>query len=154
VHLALIVRQRHTQFSGPGRTEHNVVGSRLWPTYAAKSIALLFAVAAVLVLLGGLVQINPIWIYGPYDPAQVTTAAQPDWYMGWLEGALRLMPPWEIRAWGHTVPNLFFPAVLLPGLTFGLLYAYPFIEARLTNDHASHQLLDRPRDRPMRSAIG
>ncbi|WP_426574593.1 cytochrome b [Aquihabitans sp. McL0605] len=154
IHLALVTRQKHTQFAGPGRTEDNVVGTRLWPTYAAKSISLFLAVAGSLALLGGLFQINPIWLYGPYDPAEVTTAAQPDWYMGWLEGALRLMPPWEVRGWGHTVPNVFFPAVLLPGLTFAALYAWPFLERRFTHDHAEHHLLDRPRDRPVRSALG
>ena len=153
-HLAMIVRQKHTQFPGPGRREDNVVGSKLWPSYAAKSISLFFAVAGVLALLGGIVQINPVWIYGPNDPAEVTTAAQPDWYMGWLEGALRLMPAWEIRAWGHAIPALFWPAVVLPGLTFVALYAWPFIERRRTSDRAEHHLLDRPRDRPGRTGFG
>jgi ubiquinol-cytochrome c reductase cytochrome b subunit len=153
-HLAILWRQKHTQFGGRGKTEHNVVGSHLWPTYAAKSIALFAAVFAVLAALGGLAQINPIWQYGPFEPAAVTTAAQPDWYVGWLEGALRVFPPWEIRAWGHTVANPFFPGVLLPGLTFGALYAWPFLEARVTRDRRPHELLDRPRDRPVRTAIG
>ncbi|MEY2476488.1 MAG: ubiquinol-cytochrome c reductase cytochrome b subunit [Actinomycetota bacterium] len=153
-HLAILWRQKHTQFAGKGKTEHNVVGSHLWPTYAAKSIALFAGVFAVLAALGGLAQINPIWQYGPFEPAAVTTAAQPDWYVGWLEGALRVFPPWEVRAWGHTIANPFFPGVLLPGLTFGALYAWPFLEAKVTGDHAPHELLDRPRDRPVRTAIG
>ncbi|MDQ1375495.1 MAG: ubiquinol-cytochrome c reductase cytochrome b subunit, partial [Actinomycetota bacterium] len=154
VHLAILWRQKHTQFAGKGKTEHNVVGSHLWPTYAAKSVGLFAAVFALLAALGGLAQINPIWLYGPFEPAAVTTAAQPDWYVGWLEGALRIFPPWEIRAFGHTVANPFFPGVLLPGLTFGALYAWPFIEARVTRDREPHELLDRPRDRPARTAIG
>jgi ubiquinol-cytochrome c reductase cytochrome b subunit len=154
VHLAVLWRQKHTQFAGAGRTEDNVVGSRLWPTYTAKALGLFAAVFAVLATLGGLAQINPIWLYGPFEPAAVTTAAQPDWYVGWLEGALRVFPPWEIRAFGHTIANPFFPGVLLPGLTFGLLYAWPFLEARLTRDREPHELLDRPRDRPVRTAIG
>jgi ubiquinol-cytochrome c reductase cytochrome b subunit len=154
VHLAILWRQKHTQFGGAGRTEHNVVGSRLWPTYTAKALGLFAAVFAVLATLGGLAQINPIWLYGPFEPAAVTTAAQPDWYVGWLEGALRVFPAWEIRAFGHTIANPFFPGVLLPGLTFGLLYAWPFIEARVTKDRRAHELLDRPRDRPVRTAIG
>jgi ubiquinol-cytochrome c reductase cytochrome b subunit len=153
-HMAILWRQKHTQFAGPGRTEHNVVGERLWPTYAAKSIGLFAAVAAVLAVLGGLAQINPVWLYGPFEPAAVTTAAQPDWYVGWLEGALRIFPPWEVRAFGHTIANPFFPGVLLPGLTFALLYAWPFIEGRLTGDWGPHELLDRPRDRPVRTAVG
>ncbi|MBW3562592.1 MAG: ubiquinol-cytochrome c reductase cytochrome b subunit [Actinobacteria bacterium] len=154
VHLALIVRQYHTQFPGPGRREDNVVGLRMWPSYMTMSVGLFFVVFAVLALLGGTVQINPVWLYGPYDPFVVSTAAQPDWYMGWLEGALRLFPAWEISAFGYMVPNPFFPAVLLPGVTFLALYAWPFIERRLTGDEAEHHLLDRPRDRPVRSAFG
>jgi ubiquinol-cytochrome c reductase cytochrome b subunit len=154
VHLAIIWRQKHTQFPGPGRTEHNVVGSRLWPTYAAKSAGLFAALVAVVAALGGLAQINPIWLYGPYHTGAVTTAAQPDWYMGWLEGALRIFPAWRVHVWNHTIPELFWPGAVLPGLTFALLYAWPFIEARVTHDHSDHQLLDRPRSRPARTAIG
>ncbi len=153
-HLAIIWRQKHSQFPGPGRTEHNVVGLRLWPTYAAKSAGLFAGVFAVGAALGGLAQINPIWLYGPYRTGAVSTAAQPDWYMGWLEGALRVFPAWRIHVYGHTIPELFWPAVVLPALTFALLYAWPFIEARVTHDRAEHELLDRPRDRPVRTAIG
>jgi ubiquinol-cytochrome c reductase cytochrome b subunit len=154
IHLALIWHQKHTQFPSPGRTETNVVGSRLWPTYAMKSVGLFLAIAAVLGVLGGFAQINPVWIYGPLDPAAVTSAAQPDWYLGWIEGALRLAPAWEIRAFGHTIPNPFFPGVLLPGLTFLLLYLWPFIEHRFTGDREPHNLLQRPRERPVQTAIG
>ncbi|HET6949199.1 MAG TPA: ubiquinol-cytochrome c reductase cytochrome b subunit [Acidimicrobiales bacterium] len=153
-HLAILVRQKHTQFPGPGRRQDNVVGERLWPTYAAKALGLFFLTSAVIALLGGVFQINPIWIYGPFDPAEVSAASQPDWYMGWLDGALRIMPGWELRAGGFEVPNPFFPGVLLGGLTFGLLYAWPFLEARVTRDHAEHHLLDRPRQRPVRTALG
>ncbi|MDQ3145388.1 MAG: ubiquinol-cytochrome c reductase cytochrome b subunit [Actinomycetota bacterium] len=153
-HLALVVRQKHTQFTGPGRSEVNVVGERIWPTYLAKVSSLFFLTAAVLCALGGLAQINPVWYYGPYRPAEVSAASQPDWYMGWLDGALRLMPSVEIRAFGFEVPNPFFPAALLPGLTFGLLYLWPFLEARFTGDRGERHLLDRPRDRPLRTALG
>jgi ubiquinol-cytochrome c reductase cytochrome b subunit len=154
VHLAIIWRQKHSQFPGPGRTEHNVVGLRLWPTYAAKSAGLFAGVFAVAAALGGLAQINPLWLYGPYRTGAVSTAAQPDWYMGWLEGALRVFPAWRVHAFSHTIPELFWPGVVLPALTFALLYAWPFIEARITRDHAEHELLDRPRDRPVRTAVG
>jgi ubiquinol-cytochrome c reductase cytochrome b subunit len=154
VHLAIVWRQKHTQFRGPGRTEENVTGTRLWPGYAARSTGLFFAVAALLTALGGLVQINPVWLYGPFDPAAVSTAAQPDWYMGWLEGALRLGGPWRVHVFGHTISEVFWPGVVLPGVTFLLLYAWPFIEARVTHDRDTHHLLDRPRDRPLRTAIG
>ncbi|MDQ6614760.1 MAG: ubiquinol-cytochrome c reductase cytochrome b subunit [Actinomycetota bacterium] len=153
-HLAILWHQKHTDVPGPGKTEDTIHGSRLWPQYAAKSTALFCFTASVLAGLGGLAQINPIWIYGPYHPALVSAGSQPDWYIGWLEGALRLMPPLEIRAFHHTVPNPFFPAVLLPGITFGLLYAWPFLEQRFSKDREPHNLLDRPRDRPLRSALG
>ncbi len=153
-HLAIIVRQKHTQFSGPGRREDNVVGERMWPTYAAKALGLFFLTSAVLCFLGGVFQINPIWIYGPFEPAEVSSASQPDWYMGWLDGALRIMPGWEVRAFGFEIPNPFFPGVLLAGLTFGLLYAWPFLEARVTGDYAAHHINDRPRTRPVRTALG
>jgi ubiquinol-cytochrome c reductase cytochrome b subunit len=153
-HLAILWRQKHTQFPEAGRTESNVVGSKLWPTYAAKSVGLFCAIFAVLGALGGLAQINPIWLYGPFDPAYVSSPSQPDWFLGWVDGALRLFPAWEIRTGSFMIPNPFFPGVLLPGVTFGLLYLWPFLEARLTHDYGPHELLDRPTDRPVRSAIG
>jgi ubiquinol-cytochrome c reductase cytochrome b subunit len=154
VHLAVIWRQKHTQFAAPGRREDNVVGSRFWPQYAAKSMGLFAIVSAVLAALGGLAQINPIWLYGPFEPAAVTTAAQPDWYLGWIEGALRIAPPWFLDLGSYSVSEIFWPAVALPFVTFALLYAWPFLEARVTGDRAEHHLLDRPSDRPVRSAIG
>ena len=154
VHLALIWRQKHTQFPGGGRTDRNVHGIRFWPSYATESVGLFFGVASVLTLLGGLAQINPIWLYGPFRVANVTGPAQPDWYLGWLEGALRMFPAWEIRIGGVVIPNPFFPAVLLAGVTFVGLYVWPFLEARATGDRAVHHLLDRPRDHPVRSAMG
>jgi ubiquinol-cytochrome c reductase cytochrome b subunit len=153
-HLAILWRQKHTQFREPGRRETNVVGSKLWPTYAAKSMGLFFAVFAVLALLGGIVQINPVWLYGPFESQQVSSPAQPDWYLGWVDGALRVFPPLELRAFGFEIPNPFYPAALMPGITFALLYAWPFLEARYSKDHAVHHLLDRPRDHPVRTALG
>jgi ubiquinol-cytochrome c reductase cytochrome b subunit len=153
-HLALVMRHKHTQFRSPKAREDNVVGEMLWPAYAGKALGLFFIVAAVLAALGGLAQINPIWIYGPFDPAEVSAASQPDWYMGWLDGALRLMPGWEIRAFGYEIPNPFYPGVLMPGIAFGIMFAWPFLEARFTRDYEPHHILDRPRDRPVRTAIG
>jgi ubiquinol-cytochrome c reductase cytochrome b subunit len=153
-HLAILWHQKHTHFPGPGRTDTNVVGSKLFPTYTAKSLGLFFGIGAVLGLLGGLVQINPVWLYGPFRPQAVSSPAQPDWYLGWLEGALRIFPAWEIRVFGHSIPNVFYPAVVLPGFTFAALYAWPFLERRFTGDRAEHHLLDRPREHPVRTAVG
>src|SRR5690606_5659800 len=120
--LALVVYHKHTQFPGAGRTEHNVVGYPVFPVSAAKAGGLFCVVFGFSVLLGGLVQINPVWLYGPYDPAKVTAGSQPDWYMGWLEGAVRIMPGWETHVLGTTWSwNVFLPGVGLMGLLFTLL---------------------------------
>ncbi|HXQ75392.1 MAG TPA: ubiquinol-cytochrome c reductase cytochrome b subunit [Acidimicrobiales bacterium] len=154
-HLGLLVKQKHTQFPGHGRTEDNVVGTPMYPTFILKTTGFLFMVAGVLWALGGLVQINPIWQFGPYKPTVISYAVQPDWYMGWLDGALRIMPSWEFSGFGHTIPfEVFLPAVLFPGLTFTLFYLWPFIESRVTGNRESHNLLDRPRDRPLHTAVG
>ena len=154
-HLGLLVRQKHTQFKGEGKTEDNVVGSPMFPTFMAKTTGFLFMTTAAIALLGGLAQINPIWQFGPYVPYKISYAVQPDWYMGWLDGALRIMPAWEWTGWGHTLPwEVFFPAVLLPGLVFNVCFGWPIFERWFTKDNAMHNLLDRPRDRPKRTAFG
>ena len=154
-HLAIMWRQKHTQFPGNGATNRNVVGSVMWPTYAFKTLGYFFLTVSVLALLGGFAQINPIWQYGPYIPFHVSYAVQPDWYMGWVDGALRIMPAWEITAFHHMIPNAFFPGVLMPGLTFALFYFWPFIEDHFTKEsRTAHHVLDLPRDRPVRTAIG
>ncbi len=154
LHLAIVWRQKHTQFRGPRRTESNVIGSPLWPNYTLKSIALACAVFAVVSFLGGFFQINPIWKYGAYDPALVASPSQPDWYVGWLEGALRLGPAWEIHLFHHLIPSPFIPAVLTPLLLFGLIYLWPFIERAFSKDHASHNVLDYPVEHPWRTSTG
>lgn len=155
VHLAMIMRQHHSQFPGRGRRERNVVGTPMWPAYALRSIGLLLATAAVLFLLGGLVQINPIWQWGPYHTYLSENGAQPDWYIGWLIGALRLMPNWELVIDGRTViPNPFWGGAAFPLFVFGVLYAWPSLERRFTGDQRRHDLLDRPRDHPTRTALG
>ena len=98
-HLALLVRQKHTQFPAPGKTEATVSGERIFPVYAAKAGGFFFLVFGVICALGGLAQINPIWLFGPYNPAQVSAGSQPDWYMGLLDGSTRLFPSWDIRLW-------------------------------------------------------
>jgi ubiquinol-cytochrome c reductase cytochrome b subunit len=154
VHIAVLWRQKHSQYRIPGATEHNVVGRSFWPTQVFRSTGLMILVAAVLALMGGLIQINPIWTFGPFDATTVSAPAQPDWYVGWLDGSLRLFPPIEITALGITVPSPFIPGVLLPGIAFGIMTLWPFLEAWVTHDHEPHQLLDGPRDKPLRTALG
>ncbi len=153
-HLAIIWRQLHTNYPGRGRSDRTIVGSRLWPTYAAKAIGLFFLVFAVLAALGGSVEINPVWIYGPYKPADALPAAQPDWYLGWAEGGLRLFPSFNLHIWNRLVPEVFFPGVLLPLLLFALLYVYPFIDRWVTGDHEQHHVLLLPYQQPLRTALG
>ena len=153
-HIAILVRQKHAQFPGPGATENNVVGKSLWPTQVFKSTGLMLLTAAVLALMGGLIQINPIWDYGPFDATTVSAPAQPDWYMGWLEGGLRLFPAVEPTLFGITIPSAFVPGVVLPGLFFTAFALWPFIEQKIAGDYSEHHLLDYPRDMPMRTGVG
>jgi ubiquinol-cytochrome c reductase cytochrome b subunit len=153
VHLALVWFQKHTQFPGPGRTEKNVVGVRVMPVFAVKSGAFFAMTTGILGLMGGLLQINPIWQLGPYKPSQVSAGSQPDFYMMWTEGLARIWPPWEFYPFGHTIPAVVGVALGM-GLVFTLLIAYPFIEQKVTGDKAHHNLLQRPRDVPVRTAIG
>ena len=155
VHLALVASRHHTQFAGPRRTQRKVVGVPSFPGQVPRSLGLMFAVAAVLFLLGGLVQINPVWQWGPYHVADATNGAQPDWYLGWLIGALRLVPGFDLTVGGRTiVPNPFWGGVVFPGIVFGFLIFWPALERRFTRDRGFHNLTDRPRDAPWRTAIG
>ncbi len=155
-HLFLVVLHKHTQYPGPGRTNENVVGYPLLPTYIAKAGGFFFIVFGVIALIAAFVQINPVWAYGPYDPSPVTAGSQPDWYMGWLDGAVRVMPGWlEVNIFGYVLSgNILIPAVVLPGLLTTLLVAYPWIERLATGDGREHHLLDRPRNAPTRTGIG
>jgi ubiquinol-cytochrome c reductase cytochrome b subunit len=158
VHLGLVFKQKHTQWPGPGRTNHNVVGERMVPRYAVKMGGFFLIVFAAIALLAGLFQINPVWLFGPYKAAVVSVASQPDWYVLFLEGTTRLFPAWELRfgLFGEhfTLSPLFWPAVLFPGILTFLMFAYPFLETRLTKDHRLHNLLQRPRDVPVRTGLG
>jgi ubiquinol-cytochrome c reductase cytochrome b subunit len=153
LHLALVWFQKHTQFPGPGRTEENVVGVRVMPVFAVKSGAFFALTTAVLGLMGGLLQINPIWNLGPYKPSQVSAGSQPDFYMMWTEGLARIWPPWEFYFWHHTIPAAVWVALIM-GLIFVLLTIYPFLEKWFSGDYAHHNLLQRPRDAPVRTAVG
>jgi ubiquinol-cytochrome c reductase cytochrome b subunit len=153
IHLALVWFQKHTQFPGPGRTEHNVVGVRVMPVFALKSGAFFAAVVGILGLMGGLLQINPIWQLGPYKPSQVSAGSQPDFYLMWTDGLIRLWPAWELYLGRYTVPAAVAVAVLM-GVVFALLTLYPWLEKKITGDNAHHNLLERPRDAAVRTAVG
>ncbi|MFD0362532.1 cytochrome bc complex cytochrome b subunit [Nocardia sp. GCM10030253] len=152
-HVALVWYQKHTQFPGPGRTENNVVGARIVPVFAADQGAFFAFTLGIVGIMGGLLQINPIWNLGPYNPSQVSAGSQPDFYMMWTDGMARLMPPWELYLGNYTIPAAFWVALIM-GLVFTVLIIYPWIEKRLTGDTVGHNLLQRPRDVPVRTAIG
>lgn len=152
-HLALVWYQKHTQFPGPGRAENNVVGVRILPLFGIKAAAFGLITAGVLALMAGLTTINAIWLLGPYNPAQVSAGSQPDIYMLWTDGLARVMPAWELYLGHYTVPGAFWVA-MLAGLMVVLLITYPFIEAKITGDTAHHNLLQRPRDVPVRTSLG
>jgi ubiquinol-cytochrome c reductase cytochrome b subunit len=157
LHLFLMVLQKHTQYPGGGRTDKNVVGYPAAPVYVAKMTGNFFMVFGVLALMGATMAINNVWNYGPFDPSPVSAGAQPDWYMLFLEGSLRLMPgqgtEWVI--FGYTLPlNVLIPAVVIPGILFTFLIVYPFLEARVTGDDREHHVLDRPRNKPARTGLG
>ena len=152
-HLLLVWFQKHTQFPGPGRTENNVVGIRIMPVFAVKAIGFMFIVFAVLAGMAGLTTINGIWTIGPYNPSQVSAGSQPDIYMLWTDGAARVMPAWELYLGNYTIPGAFWVALMCLVMVI-LLFAYPFIEKKVTGDDAHHNLLQRPRDVPVRTGVG
>jgi ubiquinol-cytochrome c reductase cytochrome b subunit len=155
-HLALVAARHHTQFRrSPRQTEHRLLGLPTFPAQTPRSLGLMFAVAGVLFGLGGLVQVNPVWQWGPYAVAQGTNGAQPDWYLGWLIGALRLMPGFDVTIGDYTlVPNPFWGGVLFPTVVMLAMFGWPWLERRFSGDHAIHNLLDRPRDALGRTAFG
>lgn len=153
-HLLIIWRQYHTNYPGPGRTDKTIVGSRLWPSYTFKSLGLFALLWALIAALGGLVQIDPVWVYGPYNPVGILPGAQPDWYLGWIEGAMRLFPGVNLHIGPYLVPELFFPAVLFPSMIFAVLYAYPFLEKLANLDFREHNVLLLPWEQPFNTAVG
>ena len=153
-HMLLLVYHKHTQWPGPGKTEDNVVGYPMMPVYAAKAGGFFFITFGVVALMGGLMTINPVWRFGPYNPAEVTAGSQPDWYMGIAEGLLRIMPGWETHIFGITISwNVFLPGQIAPIALLMIVLAYPFIEQWITGDKREHHLLQRPRNVPTRTAF-
>ena len=155
VHLLLLVINKHTQFAGPGKTNDNVVGVPVMPVFAAKAGGFFFIVFGVIMVIAATVTINPIWNYGPYDPSPVSAGTQPDWYIGFADGALRLLPPHlDLVIGGYTIP--FGVMIPLIGLVvfLAVVALYPFVEAWVTGDKREHHILDRPRNAPTRTAIG
>jgi ubiquinol-cytochrome c reductase cytochrome b subunit len=154
-HLFIMVHQKHTQMPAKGHTENNVVGQPFFPYFMAKGGAWFFFIFAALAVLATFAQINPIWLYGPYSPVQISSASQPDFYMGILEGALRVMPAWEWNFLGHTISfSVLIPAAIPFGIIFTGAGLWPFFEQWATGDRSWHNINDRPRNAPIRTATG
>ncbi len=152
-YVVLALRHRLAQYPGPGRTRDNVVGLPA-KVYAVKAAGYFFLVAGVIFFMAAVAEINPVWNYGPFRPDQVSAGSQPDWYMGVADGLLRVMPGWEIDFRGHTLALDNLLPLLAGTLLFLAMGAYPFLEAWVTDDDSEHHLLDRPRNRPVRTALG
>ena len=154
-HLFIMVHQKHTQMPAKGNTEKNVTGQPFYPYFLAKGGAWFFFIFAALALLATFAQINPIWLYGPYSPVQISSASQPDFYMGILEGALRMMPAWEWNFLGHTLSlSVLIPFAVPLTLILGGAAFWPFFEQWATGDKSWHNINDRPRNAPVRTGIG
>jgi ubiquinol-cytochrome c reductase cytochrome b subunit len=143
------------QFAGPGRTEDNIVGMPMWPNAAARAGGLLSVVIGIIFLAAATVTISPVWLNGPASPGDASAGSQPDWYTGFLDGALRLVPPgWELEWLGHTWTL----AVLVPlaaiGVFFAIVMLYPYLEGWVAGDRREHHILDRPRNAATRTGIG
>ena len=111
---------------------------------------------AVLVALGAAAQINPVWLFGPYQPGSISAGSVPDWYMGFLDGALRVMPAWELSLGGHPLSlDVLIPAVIVPGLFFTVVAAYPLLDGWIAGGRPPRGLLPpRPADPANRIGVG
>ncbi len=154
-HLFIMFHQKHTQMPGKGRTDKNVVGAPMYPYFMAKTGAFFLFTFAAVTIAATFAQINPIWIYGPYNPIAISSGSQPDFYMGFLEGSLRIMPAWQWVVFGHTFAfNVFIPALVPLGIVMTAAALWPFIEQWITGDRREHHVTDRPRNAPTRTALG
>lgn len=154
VHLILVRRQGHTRWGGAGKTNRNVVGVS-YRAHTARAGGFMLIVVGFIVLMAATLQINPVWLRGPYDPSQVGAGSQPDWYLGFLDGALRLMPPWEMDVFGHELTlSVLIPTIVLPGIIITALAIYPWIEQKITGAEREQHILDRPRNMPGRTGLG
>lgn len=152
IHLLLVTRQRHTQFPRPAVDGHRwIVGKPLWPSQFAESATLMLWVGGALVLSSVLVPWSDITLQGPYQPGEVGNSAQPEWFLFWVEGALRVFPALEIDVLGLTLSGSFVAGALLPTAIIVGLIAYPFLERRVYGLEGDWHVLQNPMDIPLRA---
>ncbi|HEY9411927.1 MAG TPA: cytochrome b N-terminal domain-containing protein [Jiangellaceae bacterium] len=121
---------------------------------AARMGGLALLVFGVIVVMAATIQVNPVWLWGPADPAQASAGSQPPWYLGFLDGAVRLMPAWDLHVIGHELNlSVIVPVMVLPGVVLGTLALYPWFEQYVTRDRRDPDVLDRPRTMPVRTGL-
>ncbi|SDH00117.1 cytochrome b [Nonomuraea jiangxiensis] len=152
--LILTWRQKHTERRATAVGERQVTGGPFFPYFAVKNGATALFTIGAIAALATFVRVNPVWEHGAYAQGGGPPSAQPFWYYGVLDGAQRLVPAWEIPVGGYVLqPGLWIPPLILL-VFFGVLLLYPFLERRFTGDGDHHELLDRPSQAPVRTALG
>jgi cytochrome b-561 len=155
LHLAILVRQKHTELprqreiAGPEPVDRDddsvLVGLPAVPNQAAISIVVCCLLLAVLSLLAGLLPVHNVAAYGPNDPTSTPSPIMPDWFLMWGYGFLKLVPSWlQVELFGITISTEFIGGALLPGLVFGLVLLWPFVDTVPEPVHFTADPLDRP----------
>jgi ubiquinol-cytochrome c reductase cytochrome b subunit len=155
LHLFMVYRQKHTQFPRLGVDGHNLVlGKPLWPLQVAESTTLFLWTGGLLAAAAVLIPWSDVSLLGPYVPGEVGNNAQPDWFLFWLEGALRIFPPLEFTIPpGIVISGPFVAGVVLPGLIFTFLALYPFLEKRVYGLEGEWHVLQNPLEIPLRAGV-
>lgn len=153
-HLVLVVRQKHTQFADPRVDgQRVVVGRPLWPWQFVISTSLGLIMLVVILVAATVVPWSDVALNGPYVVGHSSNAAQPDWWLMWSEGALRLIPAIQIDLLGTVVSQVFLGGIVLPVVLFGGLFLYPYVERRRYPVEAPQHVLQHPFDVPLRLGL-
>ncbi|WP_123533316.1 cytochrome b [Halosimplex salinum] len=161
VHMVILMRQKHTEdtreadVGGRETVDRDddsvVVGLPAFPNQAAVSAVVFFLTLATLSLLAGFLPVHNIAEYGPNDPASTPALIMPDWFLMWGYGFLKLVPSWmSFDLLGVHVSSEFVGGLLLPGLVFGAVALWPFVDY---HDDPVHFTAD-PIERPWQTAVG
>ena len=155
LHMVILIRQKHTEAPREadvgGREpvdsddDSVVVGLPMVPNQAAVSAVVFFLTLAVLSLLAGFLPVHNIAEYGPMDPASTPSLIMPDWFLMWGYGFLKLVPSWmSFDLLGIHVSSEFLGGLVLPGLVFVALVAWPFVDYEEEPVHFGANPLERP----------